>query len=260
MFERAANRWRTPRGVEAVLEYREGTVDWGVIESTLTGDEYGLRDLSLSGWALDLGAYLGSVTIALALDNPDLRVVAVEPVPENAQLCRDNVHRNGLDSRVTVIQGAVGPPNQSTLCIRYGFHDPELGAHYAFVGGIETVVIDGEGRSSQRCEARCYSLSDLIESAGELPSFVKIDCEGGEWEAFRDPVTRRLPRIHGEWHARPGASRRALCTIFAESHDVAFDGTNEGPGNFIAVRRGLEKVAGVSAMAGCTLGQPLTTG
>ena len=80
----ALGPWTTPHGHPASFYYRAETNDWNTISSTMAPhDEYAIPS-GLSGVAVDLGAYLGSVAIGLALDNPDLRVIAVEPVPPNA--------------------------------------------------------------------------------------------------------------------------------------------------------------------------------
>src|SRR5256885_2059950 len=88
--ERTAT-WTTPRGNGLSITYREGTSDWNTISSCLTHDEYGLRDLHVSGLALDIGAHVGAVTLALLADNADLRVIALEPVPDNVDLLKRNV-------------------------------------------------------------------------------------------------------------------------------------------------------------------------
>jgi hypothetical protein len=58
MFETAIAEWQTPRGAPAAFECQQDRADWGVIESTLVGDEHGPGALSLSGWALDIGTYI----------------------------------------------------------------------------------------------------------------------------------------------------------------------------------------------------------
>jgi FkbM family methyltransferase len=234
-YEQAAGLWKTPRGAEAVFEYRQDTIDWNVITSTLTEDEYGLAALVLEGWAFDIGAYIGSVAIALALDNPRLCVLAVEPVPDNVRLCRANVTRNGLSERVTVLDGAVGPPGATGLRVSYGYEGGELARYHAFVANTAT-----SGQSAAPHEERrvvAYSLSSLVALAGGVPTFVKMDCEGGEWDLLSDPMTAQLPRIHGEWHAAQGRVRADLEAVLAPTHDLTFTGPLAGPGGFFAVLR-----------------------
>jgi len=235
MYEQATGLWRTPRGAEAVFEYRQDTIDWNVINSTLEGDEYGLGVLAPEGWAFDVGAYVGSVAIALALDNPGLRVLAIEPVPDNVRLCRANVERNRLSERITVLDGAVGPRGETSVRVCYGYEGSELARYHAFVANVASI-----GHSEVPHEDRDvvgYSLSSLVALAGELPAFVKIDCEGAEWGFLSDPVTAQLPRVHGEWHPAEGRIRADLEAMLAPTHALTFTGPLAGPGGFVAVRR-----------------------
>jgi FkbM family methyltransferase len=235
-FDEAIGECRTPRGARATFHCRQGTADWEVIEATLAGDEYGIGGLSLSGWALDLGAYIGSVAVALALDNPALHVLAVEPVPENVRLCQTNVRRNGVGARVRVIRGAVGPPGASRLRIRYRHADSEHGAHYHFVAHSGPLA-DGTGAAATEVEVPCYSLGALVALAGVIPGFVKIDCEGGEWAALTDATTALLPRLHGEWHERPGHDVADLEAVFAASHQLQMRRVSPRRGLFIATKQ-----------------------
>ncbi len=69
------------------MHYRTNTNDWNTIYASMVEDEYRIKDFyPLSGVALDIGAYVGSVGIALAIDNPSLHVICVEPVPGNIEL------------------------------------------------------------------------------------------------------------------------------------------------------------------------------
>ncbi len=235
MYAKALGTWRTSRGASAVFEYREDTNDWNCINACVTEDEYQLGPLALSGWAFDIGAHLGGVAIALALDNPSLRVVAVEPVPENAELCRANVERNHLAGRVEVIHGAIGSPGQAAITVCYGYSHSESTRHHTFIGAVRSA---GHGEMPHReCQVTGYSLAALVNLVGGLPSFVKMDCEGGEWAAFMDPITVGLPRIHGEWHATEGHTRADLECLFVATHELSFQGPEAGPGGFTAVRR-----------------------
>lgn len=56
---------------------------------------------------IDVGANVGVTTIAVALSRPDLRVVALEPVPSNAECLRRNLASNGIGN-CTMVNAAVG--------------------------------------------------------------------------------------------------------------------------------------------------------
>ena len=114
--------WHTPGGHPVKMTYRRDTTDWNTVSACLrnpmgatwdSGDEYHLPR-GLAGWALDLGAHIGAVTIGLLMDNPDLRVLAIEAVPENAELIKANLALNGLTDRAIVWHAAFVAGTSST--------------------------------------------------------------------------------------------------------------------------------------------------
>ena len=234
----AQGSWRTPRGRDAVFAYRLNTNDWNTLTASTTFDEYGLKDRYLSGLAVDIGGYLGSVGIAMALDNPDLRVVIVEAIGENVEMIRRNIDLNGVGDRVTVLHAAAAAPDIETVDVFWRARGTESFEHHAFVGNSTLVYSHGDTNHETETVA-CISLSALREGLGfppYPPDFLKIDCEGCEWSALQDPWTRFLPLIVGEWHPVLGKTRDDLVDLLPD-HDVTFSGPVEGPGGFVAVLR-----------------------
>src|SRR3990172_6916198 len=92
----------SPNGGSFTLFVREDTNDAALAFGILVNNEYHLQGRHFSGWALDVGAHIGTVGLALPVDNPDLRVVCIEPVPDNADLIRRSIEANGLGARVFV--------------------------------------------------------------------------------------------------------------------------------------------------------------
>ena len=235
----ATGDWRTPGGRSVSMVYRLETNDWNTLSASLTHDEYGLPR-GMSGKALDVGGYLGSVGIALALDNPDLFVTIIEPVTENARLINWNIARNGVDN-CQLYQGAVaGPKQKGDIVIRYGYDGSESGRHHAFVGGSTIVPPDDPHKTILYAE--WHTLQSLSKDATVWPiDFLKIDCEGGEWGFLDDPLTSKLGVIVGEAHATPGHEGRDIVGMLP-SHDVtvipvAGDPDGRGTVEFRAVPR-----------------------
>lgn len=215
------------------MAYREDTNDWNTLNACLTEDEYGLAGYSVHGKAADIGAHIGGVTVALLVDNPDLLMVAVEPVPPNAELLRENLEINGLSNRCVVIEAAAG--SGKTTVIRYGATDmqgdtpqqAENATHHAFIGNSALVYPDAPKRPHE------MRIVPVVEDLGKL-DFIKIDCEGGEWAYFeREPD---CPLIVGEWHPTGGHVQADLSALLP-SYAVTFSGPVEGPAGFTAVRR-----------------------
>jgi FkbM family methyltransferase len=215
----------TPGGHVATMTYRYGTSDYNTLTATITEDEYDLP--KVSGVALDIGAFLGSVGIALALDNPDLRVIMVEPVPDNIELIRINIAQNGLDDRITLIEGAVG-----TGVVHYGFTGNESARHHAFVGNSSILAV---ADASQVIKYQPTMLSELLDTF-PFVELMKVDIEGGEWDFLDVPETVLIPTIIGEAHA-VGKWGGGKIVDLLPYHDVTLFGDPEGTCEFRAIRK-----------------------
>jgi len=205
MYSVTQGTFRTPRGRDVTLNYREDTSDWNTLSSCTTEDEYRLRELDLSGTALDIGAHIGGVSIGLALDNPGLRVIAVEAVPPNVELLRQNIERNDLSDRVIVVAAAAGKGRTTT--IRWGFAGNESADHHAFVGNAITPETTLVAHSSESIEV--VTLADLVATYGPF-AFAKVDCEMCEFDFLVGPALSEVALIRGEVHADPEPLIEAL--------------------------------------------------
>ena len=198
MYEVTLDTFRTPRGHPVTMGIRTGTNDWNTLNACMTEDEYGLRDLRFEGTALDVGAYIGGVTIALALDNPELLVVAIEAVPPNVDLLRENVERAGVSDRVTILHAAAG--EGQTAEVKWAFAGDEVSDHHAFVGNAQMPEL---ATSTHKTEVvPVVTLADLVLNYGSF-CFAKVDCEGCEYPFLKGPALIGVDRIHGEEHYGP---------------------------------------------------------
>lgn len=219
------------------LAIREGTSDFNSVNSVMGDhDEYRLRELVIEGTALDIGAHVGSVTIALLADNPNLHVVSVEPVPDNVRLFRANLALNDLSDRCTVIDGAACGVGDRTASIWYGRLDNESAAHHRFIGNSSLAYDHGGDAPHETREAPCTNLAEIVKAHGDL-SFAKIDCEGCEYAFLDCGCVNRIALIHGEWHPVRGQGQPEILKALDLTHVVTFSGPQSGPGGFEAVRR-----------------------
>lgn len=217
---------RTPRGNPAVLHVRDGTSDLAVAGSTFAGvagsglvDEYGLADTHIKGRFVDVGAHIGTVTIAVLLDNPEATALLVEPVPENVSAIVANLAANGLLDRAQILTAAVG-----TNAISYGYRGSEVARTNRYIGNLNVVP----QRGATRIEVRRVTLVDLLPAAA-----MKVDCEGGEWALFADPAITSVPLVFGEWHGGPGQA--GIMETFNVTHHLTFTLSDGGTGNFRAM-------------------------
>jgi FkbM family methyltransferase len=237
MHERAYGVYDTPKGRRVTMAYRVGTNDHNTLWASLNEDEYRLRDLSLTGTAVDVGGYLGSVGIGLAMDNPLLRVVIVEPVPPNCELIRENIARNELGDRVSLIEGAAGAGGED-VTVWYGYDGTEAALHHAYVGNSTLAYDDLGMRAGQSVTYQAVGLFDLIRDHGPL-TLLKVDTEGAEWAFLDTPAIRDVDTIVGEVHPVRGHQPSDIKGLLGKTHEVQLIGPNQvtGPCGFEAVRR-----------------------
>jgi len=242
VYDEARLPYVTPHGHRARFTIRLGTSDHNTVYSACNEDEYGFRDRSLTGVAFDIGAHIGTVAVGLALDNPDLTVVAVEPIEDNCRLLWMNARDNGVGERVRIIHGAAGPPGVTETRLHSMFRGSEIAVHHAFIGITElgnSEVEDSWRNSTDHDIDPCpaFDFDVLCQIAGP-PTLVKIDCEGAEYGFLQAPGLRDVPVILGEWHNIPYGDRhvstRADLAALLPGHEVTFSGPEAGPGGFLA--------------------------
>lgn len=236
MEERQVCTWRTPKGSEVRFEFRfrPETTDWNTITACLNDDEYWLGGLdNLEGVALDIGSHLGTVAIALLVDHPKLRAVAVEPVPGNVELIERNAAHNNVSDRLTIVQAAAGgPEGGSTTTIAWNWRregEPHWAGH-RYIGGLCGAQSD-HNIPHDEITVPVVSIADLCD--GDV-AFCKIDCEGAEREFLDDPSVSRLQVIAGEYHP-PRCAPEDLHTLLDPTHELTV--WTPGPGHFYATRK-----------------------
>ena len=211
----------TPHGHPARMSVRDQTNDLSVVYAIFNHDEYGIP-AGLEGHAIDVGAHIGAWSVAVALDNPLMRVTAIEALPSNIDVLRANLAENGLAERVEVIWGAAGYGAKPTT-IRYDFHGPGDTDVHRYIGNQRMA----DGTTSSSVEVQTYGLARLVGTGTRL---MKIDCEGCEFALLRGAALKKVDEIVGEYHDV------GILDLLADTHDVTTDGT-ESFGAFRAVRR-----------------------
>lgn len=149
-----------------------------------------------------MGAHIGAVTIPLALDNADLRVLAIEAVPDNADLLRRNVTLNDLDARVTVLERAASRSGLKEVEMNFGYrawrhHAPADVATHRFIGN----QYHDEGEPTDTITVQAISLPQVLAAIGGAEvEFLKIDCEGCEWDFLASTAISYVRELTGELH------------------------------------------------------------
>jgi FkbM family methyltransferase len=184
-------RGKIVRLTDLAFFYRD-TMDVWTIKETCLNDYYRLRDRPVrpNGVLIDIGAGLGDFAIMAAHMHPGAQVLAFEPFPASADLCRRNVRLNQT-TNVEVIEAAVGLGKGSI--------------------GLDISSAESVQYSTASEQAANSSLQVQIESLGQIFAeraidrcdLLKLDCEGAEFEILltlnRD-ILDRIDHISMEYH------------------------------------------------------------
>jgi FkbM family methyltransferase len=224
---------------------RPGTVDANAVFA-LRDDEYGLWDHQWTGWAVDVGAQIGTVGISLALHNADLRVVCIEAVPESSDILERNIAAFGLEDRVVSVRAWAGAPGALSGTCHYGYRggDVESDGYVAAHRFVGNTWVDSRSPEFS-AELPAVSLDGILAAYGISDvAIMKIDCEGCEWDFLDTPAVAKVHTITGEYHGGyPGKIRHQpvpwarLHALLDATHTVTVDETSPIVGDFRAVRR-----------------------
>ncbi len=153
-----------------------------------------LEEIRRSKCFVDIGANCGLYTVIGCTINPQVRVVAIEPVAKICEALKNNISRNQYQMRTHVLNIALGDTNGTVP-----FHVAEN----ALMGSLNTNGY--QGQPGEIIQVECRTLDSIAEELNIEPDFLKIDVEGFEDVVLRgaQTVLRRFrPRIILE--ANPG--------------------------------------------------------
>lgn len=184
---------------------RIGTNDADVVRCI--EQEYRLPDDSQyepGSVSLDIGAHIGAYSIWACQHYEGLKVLAVEPLPENARLARINRDLNGLKDRIIVLEGSVGSAIKLQQTIYYVDPNDEQGEIHHFIGN----ACGTYKRGVKQVDVPIFSLCTLLYNVYEQFKTnkiwcVKIDCEGSEGPFLDESYQLALKSVKwfvGEYH------------------------------------------------------------
>ena len=170
-----------------VREGQKGECDVGIVVNCLQRGGFSYWDFApYVGKVVDIGAHIGGFTCAVA--KTAAKVVSWEASSENYSILLQNVKAN----RITNIQchwAAVGDGSPKLLGLSSG---STAGASIVVTEGRDVEEVPGAG------------LAEVLGD-GEV-EFVKMDCEGAEYELFLDcprDLVRRMEKMVAEVHWHP---------------------------------------------------------
>lgn len=196
MYELKKEDFTSPNGLVRTFYYRDGTNDRNTIIACFSFDEYKLLELYKGEQAfIDLGAHVGGVSLLASTLNPQPKIIAVEPLPENVELIKMNSLENGVD--LIIYPMAVHPKSGEKTRVYYG------GGEHDFVGQ-ENLSGSKEYAAKRRfAEVDTISIEDIIQNNKIESCIIKIDAEGIEENLFKNMTQETLNKIKvlvGEYH------------------------------------------------------------
>lgn len=164
-----------------------------------------LADLPESFVVADIGAHVGSFSLAVCAAAPKATVHAYEASPSTAAWLTRNVAANDLQERLIAYQSAVNG-DRGTLTFR---DNGEASAHTGLtapddLGATVTVT--------------AVSFADVVAAAGGRVDVVKLDAEGAEYRIILDSdpgLWRPVQRVVMEYHPVPDHTLADLVAYFA---------------------------------------------
>lgn len=134
------------------------------------------------GWTVvDIGAGAGDFAISVGRRAPQTRVYAFEPFAESFDLMRENIAMNGVTNVMPFPEAVAGRTGSLFLSTPTGIE----GQHRTAGAASEASV-----------PVRAVTLSELFARSGiETCDFLKIDCEGGEYDILFHAGSDALARV-----------------------------------------------------------------
>jgi FkbM family methyltransferase len=177
-----------------------------------------LENIRRSRCFIDIGANCGIYTILGCVINPQVRAVAVEPVPKVFAALANNVAQNNLNSRVTTLNIALGDANGTV-----SFHEAEDST-------MGSLAVDGyRGQKGRVIQVDARTLDSIVEELNIEPDFLKIDVEGFEHLVLGGAsvvLSKFRPRIVLE--ANPGDPSAAMTQILSKHGYIFQNITDSG--------------------------------
>ena len=179
-----------------IVKFRSGLtvkvrslMDVWIIKETCLDKDYEVHGVEIEdGWqVIDIGAGLGDFVLSVAHSRPNCKIWAFEPFPESFQLLEENVSLNQVNN-VVASQTAVSSQTGSMKMALTG-------------AAVQHIAFNAEAAAAEYdapvIEVQSQSLADLFAPGGLTHcDFLKIDCEGGEFDILLNASPDTLAHIH----------------------------------------------------------------
>lgn len=163
---------------------------WILKETCLDRDYESKATAIQDNWTVvDIGAGLGDFAVSVAYEHPNCRVYAYEPFPESYRLLAENIKLNSI-SNVVAAPIAVGAQSgEMTL--------------FATGAAVQHTTTNAS-RQADAISVQGLCLDDVLRAnVIEACDFLKMDCEGGEFDILlsaSEATLQKMKNICLEYH------------------------------------------------------------
>lgn len=163
---------------------RAGTMDRYVINEVVFRQSYFPEGFTIGRGetVVDIGAHIGIFSVMAARLAKGGRVYSFEPNPENFDLLTANLALNSLGNVIVAQEAVADRPRTLSLFL----DDNNTGGH----------SIHNSGQGGRVITVNATTLPEIVERYKlQMIDFLKIDCEGAEYEIFRSMPLEVLAMI-----------------------------------------------------------------
>ncbi len=200
MYNVRQREFTAPNGEKRIFSFRDGTNDEPTIIACFEEDYYKVMGSGLKPGdvVLDFGAHVGAVSL-LAATIPGVRVIAVEVMPENCVILRNNIQLQNQEEQVFVYEKAIWHEPNQTIKINYAEDGTENGRVHNFVGSYSA-----KDSKLNFVMVPTITIPQIFEEHGITHcEFLKVDIEGAEEKLFTSlplDILHKIKYITGEYH------------------------------------------------------------
>ena len=213
-----------------LFKVRSGSSDIQMIIEIYKGKSYhlNLNKLDRNSVIIDIGANIGVFSVFISkFTGKQSRVFAFEPFPENFSFFNENVKINGFENLIKIFPFAVGKSNEDRF-LNIDAGDNAMHSFYA--------------ESGSRISVKTITLEKIfIENDIGICDFLKIDCEGAEYEIILNSpaiILNKIKIISIEYHPHPPYTHLQLKEMLQENgFEITVNETASGFGFMDAVKK-----------------------
>lgn len=178
------------------------------------------RSIRQGDTVIDIGANLGAFSVFAGASAKDVRVFSFEPMPDNYKRLLKNIRQNGLEEQIKAFETAVaGDTNGRRLFLG------DAHGHNTTNPERENLAFDSS--ESKTCDVASTTLTKILkENNLNKNIFVKMDCEGAEYEIVKNVSDEDLLKIDYlslEYHDGPERLEKRFAhlpySLVKEPHD-----------------------------------------